>query len=210
MPDSDAVYQPTTVGYTYEHGGDGGDVNGAARIRSGFSRIIYRNKVSTRKWLEWVLLSVALCATVAGLATTLVNLLTSGSGPVVAPGNQDDKDDSTESKIEDTSRGSLAIGCSITLIGIVIGAAWIWLRFFRNDGKSQRGGMGRVSGQYGPVLTEVPSQMTTTTKQTNNDTHVIPMSDQEEETHTLMQDPGSLTTPSINGNKSTATSQITA
>lgn len=88
MPDSDAVYQPTTVGYTYEHGGDGGDVNGAARIRSGFSRIIYRNKVSTRKWLEWVLLSVALCATVAGLATTLVNLLTSGNDPVVATGNQ--------------------------------------------------------------------------------------------------------------------------
>lgn len=66
------------------------------------------------------------------------------------------------------------------------------------------------TSQYGPVLTEVPSQMKTTTKQSNNDTHVIPMSDQEEETHTLMQDPGSLTVPSTNGNKSTPTSQITA
>lgn len=89
MPDSEAVYQPTTVGYSYEHGGDVNDVNGAARIRSGFSRIIYRHKVSTRKWFEWVLLSVGLCATIAGFATILVNLLRSGgSMPVVAPGSQ--------------------------------------------------------------------------------------------------------------------------
>ena len=38
------------------------------------------------------------------------------------------------------------------------------------------------TSQYGPVLTELPSQL----KQT--ETTAIPLSDQEEETHTLMQD----------------------
>uniref|UniRef100_A0A6V7HZF8 Uncharacterized protein n=1 Tax=Bracon brevicornis TaxID=1563983 RepID=A0A6V7HZF8_9HYME len=42
------------------------------------------------------------------------------------------------------------------------------------------------TSQYGPVLTEVPSQMTV--KQIVNDNRVVPMSDQEEETHTLMED----------------------
>lgn len=40
------------------------------------------------------------------------------------------------------------------------------------------------SAQYGPVLTELPSQ----TKLKNSDMPTIPLSDQEEETHTLMQD----------------------
>lgn len=43
------------------------------------------------------------------------------------------------------------------------------------------------TSQYGPVLTEVPSQLRM--KQTNShDTPTVPLSDQEEETHTLMQD----------------------
>lgn len=42
------------------------------------------------------------------------------------------------------------------------------------------------TSQYGPVLTEVPSQMTN--KQIINETRAVPMSDQEEETHTLMED----------------------
>ena len=73
MPESEAVYQPTTVGYTYDAGGDANDTGNG--IRNGFSRIIFRHKVSTRKWAEWVLLSVAICASVAGLTTLLVNLM---------------------------------------------------------------------------------------------------------------------------------------
>lgn len=76
MPESEAVYQPTTVGYTYDAGGDANEPGNG--IRNGFSRIIFRHKVSTRKWAEWVLLSVALCASVAGLATLLVNLMAAG------------------------------------------------------------------------------------------------------------------------------------
>lgn len=86
MPDSAAVYQPTTVGYMYDTGVDGTEggvgLGSGAGIRSGFSRIIFRHKVSTRKWLEWVLLSVAICATVAGLTTLLVNLVASESTPL--------------------------------------------------------------------------------------------------------------------------------
>lgn len=74
MPDSGAVYQPTTVGYTYDSGGDGtgGGGNG---LRHGFWRIMSRHKLSSRKWLEWVLLSVGLCFFVGGLATILVNFV---------------------------------------------------------------------------------------------------------------------------------------
>lgn len=86
MPDSAAVYQPTTVGYSYDAGGDGnengGGLGAGAGIRNGVSRILFRHKVSTRKWLEWVLLSVAICATVAGLTTMLVNLVATESTPM--------------------------------------------------------------------------------------------------------------------------------
>lgn len=47
------------------------------------------------------------------------------------------------------------------------------------------------TSQYGPVLTELPSQIKQ--KQTN-DLTTLPLSDQEEETHTLMQD-SSITGP---------------
>lgn len=70
MPESGAVYQPTTVGYAYDTR-DGGGFG----IRSGFSRIMSRHKFSTRSWLEWVLLSVAAAAFVAGLTTMLVNIV---------------------------------------------------------------------------------------------------------------------------------------
>ncbi|XP_011313798.1 uncharacterized protein [Fopius arisanus] len=193
MPDSEAVYQPTTVGYTYENGGDSHE--GGPRLRNGFSRIMFRHKVSTRKWLEWVLLSVALCATVAGFTTLVVNLVASDGVPV--PNNSTQADSKPQSdpnggtKVEDKtstdpSRGSLAVGACITLLGVAMGALWIWLRFFRHGGKSQRGGISRASGQYGPVLTEVPSQMTV--KQIVNDNRSLPLSDQEEETYTLMED----------------------
>ncbi|XP_057321716.1 uncharacterized protein LOC130665391 isoform X2 [Microplitis mediator] len=197
MPDSAAVYRPTTVGYSYEANGDGNEsgvgVGGGVGLRNGFSRIMFRHKVSTRKWLEWVLLSVALCATVAGLTTMLVNVIASESSlpsEIVQDNSKNGSKSDTTTKVEDVvnqdHKGSLAAGASITLIGLVMGALWTWLRFFRHGGKSQRGGISRASGQYGPVLTEVPSQMTN--KQIINETRAVPLSDQEEETHTLMPD----------------------
>lgn len=79
MPDSGAVYQPTTVGYTYDSGGDGTGGGGGGGLRHGFWRIMSRHKLSSRKWLEWVLLSVALCFFVAGLTTMLVSLVCADS-----------------------------------------------------------------------------------------------------------------------------------
>lgn len=73
MPDSGAVYQPTTVGYMYDNRGD--STGGSGRLRHGLWRIMSRHKLSSRKWLEWVLLSVALCFFVAGLTTMLVSLI---------------------------------------------------------------------------------------------------------------------------------------
>lgn len=73
MTDSGAVYQPTTVGYTYDTGGDG--TIGGSGLRNGFLRIVSRRKISLKQWFEWVLLSVALCVFVAGLTMILVNLI---------------------------------------------------------------------------------------------------------------------------------------
>lgn len=73
MPDSGAVYQPTTVGYTYDSGGDG--AGGGGGLRSSFWRVISRHKLSSRKWFEWVLLSVALSFTAAGLTAMLIRLV---------------------------------------------------------------------------------------------------------------------------------------
>ena len=72
MPESSAVYQPTTVGYAYDNGRD---TRGSGGLRTGFTRIISRHKLSSRKWLEWVLLSVSFCVFVAGLAVMIVNLV---------------------------------------------------------------------------------------------------------------------------------------
>lgn len=62
------------------------------------------------------------------------------------------------------------------------------------------------TSQYGPVLTEVPSQLKL--KQVNDATRTtaVPLSDQEEETHTLMQD--SASPPSVSAGSSTITNQI--
>ncbi|KAK0172971.1 hypothetical protein PV328_006229 [Microctonus aethiopoides] len=156
MPDSAAVYQPTTVGYSYEAGGDGnengGGLGAGAGIRHGVSRILFRHKVSTRKWLEWVLLSVAICATVAGLTTMLVNLVATESTPMDNKNIQDNDKNNSGTKVEDKlaenpESGSLAVGGSIMFLGLLMGALWAWLRFFRRGGKSQRGGMSRASGQ---------------------------------------------------------------
>ncbi|XP_036139991.1 uncharacterized protein LOC105828426 isoform X1 [Monomorium pharaonis] len=237
MPDSGAVYQPTTVGYTYDSGGDGsgggGGVGGggaAAGLRHGFWRVVARHKLSSRKWLEWTLLSVALCFFVAGLTTMLVSL--------VSADERDSANNDTASKVkpeghltmapdiqqhvENTGRGSVALGAGIMLVGVLFGCIWAWLTFFHHS-KSPRNGMTSSSGQmlgglnpstdllvgstsqYGPVLTEVPSQMKI--KQASaHDMSAIPLSDQEEEMHTLMQD--SASPPSVSVGSNTIVNQI--
>jgi hypothetical protein len=45
-----------------------------------------------------------------------------------------------------------------------------------------------TTSQYGPVLTELPSQLKSKQTNTLEVSAAIPLSDQEEETHTLMQD----------------------
>ncbi|XP_012144019.1 uncharacterized protein LOC100881649 isoform X2 [Megachile rotundata] len=189
MPDSGAVYQPTTVGYTYDSGGDG--TGGGGGLRSGFWRIISRHKLSSRKWFEWVLLSVALSFFIAGLTTMLVSFVsddTSQEKKVEIKVNEHSTTSATniEEHVEDAAKSSIALGAGMMLIGLILGFAWAWLRFFHH-GKSARSGMVGSGGQYGPVLTELPSQLKL--KQTSpHDASAIPLSDQEEETRTLMQD----------------------
>ncbi|XP_003690529.1 uncharacterized protein LOC100871962 isoform X2 [Apis florea] len=205
MPDSGAVYQPTTVGYTYDSGGDG--AGGGGSLRSGFWRIISRHKLSSRKWFEWVLLSIALSFFIAGLTTMLVSFVsddTSQENKIEVNEHPTTSATSIEEHIEDAAKSSIALSASMILIGLLLGFGWAWLRFFRR-GKSPRGGMVGSSGQYGPVLTELPSQLKL--KQTNShDTPAIPLSDQEEETRTLMQDS---TIPSVlSTGPNTITNQI--
>ncbi|XP_071878662.1 uncharacterized protein isoform X2 [Bombus fervidus] len=191
MPDSGAVYQPTTVGYTYDSGGDG--TVGGGSLRSGFWRVISRHKLSSRKWFEWVLLSVALSFFIAGLTMMLVSFVSDDTSQenkieIIRKVNENPTTSATsvEEHIEDAAKSSIALGASLMLVGLLLGFGWAWLHFFRR-GKSPRGGMVGSSGQYGPVLTELPSQLKL--KQTSShDTPAIPLSDQEEETRTLMQD----------------------
>ncbi|XP_068970028.1 uncharacterized protein [Bombus flavifrons] len=191
MPDSGAVYQPTTVGYTYDSGGDG--AVGGGSLRSGFWRVISRHKLSSRKWFEWVLLSVALSFFIAGLTMMLVSFVSDDTSQenkieIIRKVNENPTTSATsvEEHIEDAAKSSIALGASMMLVGLLLGFGWAWLHFFRR-GKSPRGGMVGSSGQYGPVLTELPSQLKL--KQTSShDTPAIPLSDQEEETRTLMQD----------------------
>ncbi|XP_034190963.2 uncharacterized protein LOC117609132 isoform X2 [Osmia lignaria lignaria] len=189
MPDSGAVYQPTTVGYTYDSGGDG--AGGSGGLRNGFWRIISRHKLSSRRWFEWVLLSVAVSFFVAGLTTMLVSFISDGTSQenkFQIKMNEPSTTSATniEEQVEDAAKSSIALGAGMMLIGLLLGFVWAWLRFFHH-GKSPRSGMVGSSGQYGPVLTELPSQLKL--KQTTpHDVSAIPLSDQEEETRTLMQD----------------------
>ncbi|OXU24003.1 hypothetical protein TSAR_006269 [Trichomalopsis sarcophagae] len=137
MPESGAVYQPTTVGYAYDTR-DGSRLG----IRSSFSRIMSRHKFSTRNWLEWVLFSVAVAAFIAGLTTMLVNLVSAddqASTPKKIDGTTPAKDSNTEIKehSEDGARASIAVGAAMMLLGLLMGFIWAWLRFFRR-GKSPR------------------------------------------------------------------------
>ncbi|XP_035721910.1 uncharacterized protein LOC118441514 isoform X1 [Vespa mandarinia] len=218
MPDSGAVYQPTTVGYTYDSGGDG--TGSAGGIRSGFWRIASRHKINSRKWLEWTLVSVGLSFFVVGLTTMLVSLVSSDD--INQRTTEVKQESSTHStllateNVEETSRGSVAIGAVMMFVGILLSIAWAWLRFFQRS-KSPRsgitGGSGQMLGglnpstdllvgstsQYGPVLTELPSQLKL--KEANiHETLVAPLSDQEEETLTLMLDPNTSTTLTVDPN----------
>ncbi|XP_011261700.1 uncharacterized protein LOC105254609 isoform X2 [Camponotus floridanus] len=205
MPDSGAVYQPTTVGYTYDSGGDGTGGGGGGGLRHGFWRIMSRHKLSSRKWLEWVLLSVALCFFVAGLTTMLVSLVCADSSSQsrnqeVKSGDHTTMATNVAQQMEDAGSGSVALGAGMMLVGVLLGLIWAWLAFFRRS-KSPRNGMAGGSGQYGPVLTEVPSQL-----KMKQDLPAVPLSDQEEETHTLMQD--SASPPSVSVGSSAIANQI--
>ncbi|KAL0112089.1 hypothetical protein PUN28_013369 [Cardiocondyla obscurior] len=216
MPDSGAVYQPTTVGYSYDSGGDGGGPTApataaaaAAGLRHGFWRVVARHKLSSRKWLEWTLLSVALCFFVAGLTTMLVSLVAADdfaptdNTPKVKPEGHSTMAPDVQ-HVENTAKCSIALGAGIMMLGVLLGFVWTWLSFFSHS-KSPRNGMTSSSGQYGPVLTEVPSQLKI--KQANShDMPAIPLSDQEEEMHTLMQDPAS--PPSVSVGSNAITNQI--
>ncbi|XP_072754162.1 uncharacterized protein [Anoplolepis gracilipes] len=229
MPDSGAVYQPTTVGYTYDSGGDGTGGGGGSGLRHGFWRIMSRHKLSSRKWLEWMLLSVALCFFVAGLTTMLVSLVsadgssqTSTVQEVKSGGHTTMATTNVQQQMEDTGNGSVALGAGMMLVGVLLGLIWAWLTFFRRS-KSPRngitGGSGQMLGglnpstdllvgstsQYGPVLTEVPSQLKMK-QASSHDIPAVPLSDQEEETHTLMQD--SASPPSVSIGSSTIANQI--
>ncbi|KAL6267065.1 hypothetical protein P5V15_000141 [Pogonomyrmex californicus] len=231
MPDSGAVYQPTTVGYMYDSGGDGsGGGDGGAGLRHGFWRVMSRHKLSSRKWLEWTLLSVALCFFVAGLTTMMVSLVSVDYSPrtsdeTVPEVKSEESSTSVpdvQQHVENAGKGSVALGAGVMLVGVLLGFVWVWLSFFYHS-KSPRNGMAGSSGQmlgglnpstdllvgstsqYGPVLTEVPSQLKI--KQVNShDTPAIPLSDQEEEMHTLMQDLA--TPPSVSVGSNTNANQI--
>ncbi|KAL7293896.1 hypothetical protein TKK_0012627 [Trichogramma kaykai] len=199
MPESGAVYQPTTVGYSYD------TRDGGLGIRRSFSRIMARHKFSTRSWLEWVLFTVALAAFTAGLTMMLVNVFHSGEEVPQKVDDETPKDSETavKERHENEGRASIAAGASMMVLGIGLGILWGYMRFFR-DGKLPRGGMTGNSGQmlgglnpstdllvgstsqYGPVLTELPSQMKAS--KIDEVSTALPMSDQEEETHTLMDD----------------------
>ncbi|XP_078035105.1 uncharacterized protein LOC144469076 isoform X2 [Augochlora pura] len=207
MPDSGAVYQPTTVGYTYDSGGDG--AGGGGGIRSSFWRIISRHKLSSRKWLEWVLLSVALSFTAVGLTTMLICLVSDDTPQenkieIKVDDHPTTSKTNVEEHIEDASESSIALGAGIMLIGMLLGFGWAWLRYIHR-GKSPRSGMVGSSGQYGPVLTELPSQLKLK-QSSSHDTPAIPLSDQEEETRTLMQD--STIPPTVSIGPNTIANQI--
>ncbi|XP_076169862.1 uncharacterized protein LOC143147967 isoform X2 [Ptiloglossa arizonensis] len=201
MPDSGAVYQPTTVGYTYDSGGDG--AGGGGGLRSGFWRIISRHKLSSRKWFEWVLLSVALSFFVAGLTIMLVSLVSNDTSQIKV-NDHPTSTTNVEEHVEDSAKSSIALGAGMMLVGLLLGFVWAWLRFFHR-GKSPRSGMVGSSGQYGPVLTELPSQLKMK-QSSSHDTPAIPLSDQEEETRTLMQD--STIPPTVSIGPNTIANQI--
>ncbi|XP_012252439.2 uncharacterized protein LOC105683989 isoform X2 [Athalia rosae] len=221
MPDNGAVYQPTTVGYSYDTG-----VGGFLGIAS-----ISRHKFNVRKWLEWAIASVGLALCAAGLLMS-VTYLASGSQSindpesVVAAGNcangttttTTTSTSTTTNEEEEESHptlvrkgqdgrdrsgvGTIAVAASLTIIGLCLAFIWSWLRFFRKT-ESLRNEPSGGGGQYGPVLTEVPSHPKPKLQGVNlhQESAASALSDQEEETRTLMQEPAIFNTDRNNVNE---------
>ncbi|XP_046747613.1 uncharacterized protein LOC124412010 [Diprion similis] len=219
MPDNGAVYQPTTVGYSYDTG-----VDGFLGVGS-----VTRHKLGLRKWLEWVSLSTAVPLTAAGLIFIIVALASGDSInaqtepqqylptkpievqqiPVAADTNSTKECPPSVNRNrysgDDSNGRTIAIGATLLAFGFLLGLIWVWLRFYKKRESPRNepsGGGGQMLGglnpstdllvgspsQYGPVLTEVPSHPKT--KQiTNHQNAASALSDQEEETRTLMQEP---------------------
>ncbi|XP_046484560.1 uncharacterized protein [Neodiprion pinetum] len=210
MPDNGAVYQPTTVGYSYDTG-----VDGFLGVGS-----VTRHKLGLRKWLEWVSLSTAVPLISAGLIFLIVALVSSESTgpqieakqiqitkpievqpmPVASDTNSTKKCSRPINRNrysgDDSNGRTMTIGATLLAFGFLLGLVWGWLRFYkkRELPRNEPSGGG---GQYGPVLTEVPSHPKI--KQiTNHQNTASALSDQEEETRTLMQEPPSFSPNSNN------------
>ncbi|XP_015510193.1 uncharacterized protein LOC107217261 isoform X1 [Neodiprion lecontei] len=228
MPDNGAVYQPTTVGYSYDTG-----VDGFLGVGS-----VTRHKLGLRKWLEWVSLSTAVPLISAGLIFLIVALVSSESTgpqieakqiqitkpievqpmPVASDTNSTKKCSRPINRNrysgDDSNGRTMTIGATLLAFGFLLGLVWGWLRFYKKRESPRNepsGGGGQMLGglnpstdllvgspsQYGPVLTEVPSHPKI--KQiTNHQNTASALSDQEEETRTLMQEPPSFSPNSNN------------
>ncbi|XP_046623034.1 uncharacterized protein LOC124306398 isoform X2 [Neodiprion virginianus] len=210
MPDNGAVYQPTTVGYSYDTG-----VDGFLGVGS-----VTRHKLGLRKWLEWVSLSTAVPLISAGLIFLIVALVSSESTgpqieakqiqitkpievqpmPVASDNNSTKKCSRPINRNrysgDDSNGRTMTIGATLLAFGFLLGLVWGWLRFYKKR-ESPRNEPSGGGGQYGPVLTEVPSHPKI--KQiTNHQNTASALSDQEEETRTLMQEPPSFSPNSNN------------
>ncbi|XP_046428334.1 uncharacterized protein LOC124183649 isoform X2 [Neodiprion fabricii] len=213
MPDNGAVYQPTTVGYSYDTG-----VDGFLGVGS-----VTRHKLGLRKWLEWVSLSTAVPLISAGLIFLIVALVSSESTgpqieakqiqitkpievqpmPVASDTNSTKKCSRPINRNrysgDDSNGRTMTIGATLLAFGFLLGLVWGWLRFYKKR-ESPRNEPSGGGGQYGPVLTEVPSHPKI--KQiTNHQNTTSALSDQEEETRTLMQEPPSFSPNSNNTSK---------
>ncbi|XP_018393616.1 PREDICTED: uncharacterized protein LOC108772559 isoform X2 [Cyphomyrmex costatus] len=213
MPDSEAVYQPTTVGFTYDSGGDDAAVRAAAaaavaELRYDFWRMVIRHKRDSWKMFKIGIILCSLIFFVIGLAYTIINLInlisleedtlkSSDDALAIMPEEHSTMTpDVQQQKV--ITRNNLALGAGIMATGVLLTFTWVCATFIYR--KLPMNAMS--TGQYGPVLTEAPSQLKT--KQANQP--AVPLSDQEEEMHTLMQD--SANPPSISVGSNTITNKI--
>lgn len=145
MPESGAVYQPTTVGYAY-------DTRDESSCRTFFTRVMSRHQISVKKWGDWVILLVAVLSLVTGLTTMLLNLKSADELDKAQMHTDQASTQSPDSRREGPKhtdheeRTSLAIGAALVLLGLVLGFIWGWMRFFRHN-KATRGGLPCNSGQ---------------------------------------------------------------
>ncbi|KYN04422.1 PREDICTED: uncharacterized protein LOC108772559 isoform X1 [Cyphomyrmex costatus] len=231
MPDSEAVYQPTTVGFTYDSGGDDAAVRAAAaaavaELRYDFWRMVIRHKRDSWKMFKIGIILCSLIFFVIGLAYTIINLInlisleedtlkSSDDALAIMPEEHSTMTpDVQQQKV--ITRNNLALGAGIMATGVLLTFTWVCATFIYRKLPMNAMSTGQMLGglnpstdllvgstsQYGPVLTEAPSQLKT--KQANQP--AVPLSDQEEEMHTLMQD--SANPPSISVGSNTITNKI--